>query len=110
MAIDPAVFEYHRSKTHPYLKSNPGFLRNDDHWSDALNHGLQVAIQRNDRSWFPLQVFGEGMTSTGMRLVGIGKRSPALGTDPHRPLPLLLTHGWPPQAFYKSSLWWRKRR
>ncbi len=93
MSIDPAMFEHHRSKTHPYLESNPGFLRNDDHRSHALNHGLQLAIQRNDRSWFPLQMFGECMTSTGVRLVDIGKRPPALGTGPHRPGPLLLTHG-----------------
>src|SRR5260370_29082125 len=75
MAIDAPLFEHHCSKTHPFLESNPGFLGYNDHRPHALNHGFQVAIECNDRSWFPLQMFSKRMTRARVRLVSIGDRS-----------------------------------
>src|SRR5215468_1031424 len=84
VSIDPALMQTYRSKAHAHLKGDASGFRDDEYWAQALHHGFQAPVDRDDLWGLPHKVRLESVPCAGMRLIGVGERTAACGAHPQR--------------------------
>ena len=84
VAVHPVPANHEGGETHPHMKRDPRFLRQDGERSVFFCESAQPVEDRADRFWFTGKVRGERISPAGMRLIPIRERAPALRTTPER--------------------------
>jgi hypothetical protein len=84
MAVHPVPANHECGETHPDMKRDPRFLREDGERSVFVRESAQLFEDRADRFRFTGKVRRERVSPAGMRLIPIRERAAALRTTPER--------------------------
>jgi hypothetical protein len=108
MTVDPVLSNDERGKTHPHLKRDPCLLRQHVNGPIFSGDAQHLVEDRSHSRRLVLEMGGERMMATGVRLISVCKPAAAFWATPQRRTGHARLHGWANLVAQASCLWGRQ--